>query len=100
MNPVLSVIGNMFSDNGGVGSAQANSTVGNSNKLNEILGIFSSVKNSSNSMEILKSMSNSNPLIKQAFDYVDENGGNMQKAFYALSEKYGVDPQNILRMIK
>ena len=100
MNPVLNIIGNMFGNNGGVGSAQANSTGNNPQKLNEILGLFNAAKNSSDPMGMFKSMSKSNPLVQKAFNCVDKYGGDMKKAFFALSEEYGVDPQNIIGMIK
>lgn len=103
MNPVLGIIGNMLggnNGNGSVGNAQANSMVNNTQNINNVLGIFNAVKNSSNPMHMLKSMSNSNPMIKQAFDCVEENGGDIKKAFYTLSEKYGIDPNNIMGMIK
>ena len=41
-----------------------------------------------------------NPQIKQIMDYVNQSGGDPKKAFYALAEQKGIDPQEILNMMK
>ena len=100
MNPVLGIIGNML---GGAGNAQANSArVGsqNGNVLNNILGIYNTLKNSGNYMQAIEAMSQNNPLVKQGMDMVNQNGGDMKAAFLKLAEQYGVDPNNIINMIK
>lgn len=40
------------------------------------------------------------PQYKQAMEIVRQNDGDAQKAFYALAKQYGIDPQEILKMIK
>ena len=102
MNPVLNIIGNMIGGNNNmtssnVGSAQANSA----NKgLNDILGLFGMLKGQSNPMKTLQSMSQTNPQIKQALDFVQQNGGDMKSAFFKLAEQNGIDPNNILNMLR
>ena len=109
MNPVLGIIGNMLggAGSGGVGNAQANSVNGMGNSvnsgnagLNSILGLFGMLKGSSDPMKVLQSMSQTNPNIKQAMDFIQQNGGDPQAAFYKLAEQKGIDPNNILSMIK
>lgn len=103
MNPVLGIIGNMLGgagNNNGVGSAQANSASGFGNNLNGILGLFGMLKGSSDPMKTLQSMAQTNPKIKEAMDYVQQNGGDAKSAFYKLAEQNGIDPNNILSLIK
>lgn len=101
MNPVLGLIGNMLGGNGNsgnkVGNAQANS-VGNG--INGALGFLNMLKGQANPMQTLQQMAQTNPKIKQAFDYVQENGGDMKSAFYKLAEQNGVDPNNIINMLR
>lgn len=104
MNPVLGIIGNLLGGSGGnggnnntVSNAQANS---GKNGLNGILGLYSMLRGKSNPMAALQSMAQTNPQIKQAFDIVQQNGGDMQAAFYKLAEQNGIDPNNVLNMIK
>lgn len=105
MNPVLGIIGNLLGGsgmgNGVVGNAQANSVNSmGGNGLNNILGLFNMLRGRANPMETLQQMAQTNPQIKEAMDYVQQNGGDMQSAFYKLAEQRGVDPNNILNMIK
>ena len=44
--------------------------------------------------------SQSNPQLKQAMDLVQQNGGDAEKAFYKLAEEKGVNPDDILNMLK
>ena len=41
-----------------------------------------------------------NPQLKQAIEYVNQNGGNPKDAFYKLAKEKGVDPQTILNQLK
>ena len=41
-----------------------------------------------------------NPQLKQAIDYVNQNGGDPKQAFYKLAKEKGVDPQTILNQLK
>lgn len=99
MNPVLGIIGNMLggASNGGVGNAQANST---NSGINNILGLYNTLRGTSDPMKTIQSMAQTNPMIKEAMDYVQSNGGDMKSAFYKLAEQRGIDPNNILNMIR
>jgi hypothetical protein len=44
-------------------------------------------------------MVQNNPALKQAIDYVNQNGGNPKEAFYKLAKERGVDPQTILNQV-
>ena len=38
--------------------------------------------------------------IRQAMDYVRNNGGDARAAFYRLAQQKGVDPESILRGLR
>lgn len=40
------------------------------------------------------------PQLKQAMDFVQQTGGDPQKAFYALAKQKGVDPESILSQLR
>lgn len=40
---------------------------------------------------------NNNPQIKQVMEYINQNGGDPQTAFYKLAKEKGVDPNEILK---
>lgn len=54
-------------------------------------------KNSQNPILALQNMLNQNPNFKQVMDFINQNGGNPEQAFYALAKQRGVDPKVILQ---
>ena len=42
---------------------------------------------------------NNNPQIKQVMEYINQNGGDPQTAFYKLAKEKGVDPNEILKQV-
>ena len=41
-----------------------------------------------------------NPQMKQVMEIVNQHGGDPMKAFRATAEQYGVDPNEIMNMLK
>ena len=98
MNPVLNIIGNLLGGNdnqGSVGSAQANSANG-ANKMNWVMGIVNTLLGSGDPAQAIKSLSQTNPIVKDASDFVQQNGGDDKAAFYKLAEQKGVNPDEVL----
>lgn len=58
------------------------------------------VNASQNPQAMMNQLLTNNPQIKQVMDYVNQSGGDPKKAFYALAEQKGIDPQEILNMMK
>ena len=49
---------------------------------------------------MLQSMVSSNPQMKQVMDMVNQSGGNPKEAFYSLAKQKGVNPDDILNMLR
>ena len=45
-------------------------------------------------------MAASNPQMQQVMQLIQKHGGDPTKAFYALAEEKGIDPQQILDLLK
>lgn len=58
------------------------------------------LKNSGNPQMLFNQMLMQNPQMKQVMDYVNQNGGNAKDAFYKLAKEKGVNPEDILNMLK
>ena len=58
------------------------------------------VNGAQNPQAMIQQLAMNNPQMRQVMSVINENGGDPQKAFYALAEKRGVDPQEILNMLK
>jgi len=67
--------------------------------LKSILSLYGMLKGSADPMSALQQMAETNPTIKQAFDFVQQNGGDVKSAFYKLAEQKGVDPNYVLKML-
>ena len=69
----------------------------NLNQIKQYMNLF---KNASNPQALLQNMIQSNPQVKSIIDYVNQNGGDPKTAFYKLAEQKGVNPDQILNMLK
>ena len=49
---------------------------------------------------MLNQMLGNNPAYKQVMNYVNENGGDAQVAFYKMAQEKGVDPNEILNQLR
>lgn len=58
------------------------------------------VRYSQNPKMALESMIQSNPQIQNVMDIVRQNGGDAKTAFYNLAKQKGVDPNEILNMLR
>lgn len=67
------------------------------NKIKEMVNL---IKSSKNPQAMMQSMINQNPQMKQVMEMVNKNGGNPKDAFYALAKEKGVNPDDILNMLK
>ena len=53
-----------------------------------------------NPQAMLNQLMNNNPQMKQVMDIVNQHDGDPKKAFYAMAEQNGIDPNDILNMMK
>ena len=70
------------------------------NNLSGVKNLMNMVKSAKNPQTMLQSMVNQNPQMKQVMDYVQQNGGDPKTAFYKLAEQRGVNPDEVLQMLK
>ena len=49
---------------------------------------------------MLRQLMNNNPQMKQVTELIQNAGGDPRRAFYELAQQKGVDPQEILDMMK
>ena len=66
----------------------------------QIQQLISMVKASGNPQLMLNQLIQQNPQMQQVMQIVQKYGGDANKAFYALAEEKGIDPQQILDLLK
>ena len=70
------------------------------NNISPILKMMRTVKSANNPMAMINMLAQQNPQVKQAMDLVSANNGDARKAFYDLAKDCGVNPEDILKMLK
>ena len=65
--------------------------------ITQILNFY---KTARNPQDTLSRMMNNNPMMKQAMDYINANGGDAKSAFYKLAQERGVDPEEVLSQLR
>ena len=58
------------------------------------------VRSAGNPQAMLGQLLQNNPQMRQAMNLVQQYGGDAQKAFYALAQQRGVNPDEILSMLQ
>ena len=62
--------------------------------------MFGAVNVAQNPQMMINQLMAQNPNMKQVMDIINQAGGDPKKAFYDLAEQKGVNPQDILDMLK
>ena len=68
--------------------------------LTPIKNMMNMVKSAGNPQMMLQQMISQNPQMKQVMDLVNQNGGDPKAAFYKMAEEKGINPDEILNMLK
>ena len=68
--------------------------------LGQIKGLMSMMQNGGNLQSMLQSLMASNPQIGQVMNLVQQYNGDAKSAFYDLAKQKGVDPNEIINMLK
>ena len=75
-----------------------------SNKLMQTIGpvkqMINTVQASGNPALALQQMASNNPTIQQAMQLVQQSGGDGKAAFEKLAKENGIDPNQIIQMLK
>ena len=70
------------------------------NNLSQIKNMMNMIRSARNPQAMLQSMMQNNPQMRQVIDLISQSGGDPKAAFYKLAQEKGIDPQQILDMLK
>lgn len=74
-----------------------NSSIGS---IQQIKGMLQMIQNSNNPSAMLQTLMMQNPKLQSVMEFVNQNGGDPRAAFYALAKQKGVDPNEVINMLK
>ena len=66
-------------------------------QVKQLIGVL---KSSGNPQAILNQLMQTNPNMKQVMEIIQQYGGDANKAFYEIAKQKGIDPQEILDLMK
>lgn len=92
MNPILAVMGTRGSRETG--------TITGSNQQNNMMNVVNTIKAARNPNVMLRQLASQNPKVANAMNLINQNGGDPKRAFYSEAQRLGVDPNQILGMLK
>ena len=65
--------------------------------LSSMLGIL---KSANNPMSMMQQIASMDPRMQQVMKVIQDNGGDAKTAFYRVAEQKGVNPDDILNVVK
>lgn len=68
--------------------------------IQQIKSMMNMVQSAGNPQAMMAQMMQTNPQLKQVMDLVQKHGGDPRRAFYETAQQHGVDPDEILNMLK
>ena len=72
----------------------------NNGNVMQIKNMMNMLKNSNNPQAMLQNMMNQNPQMKQVMNMIRESGGDPKTAFYNKAKQMGINPDDVLNMLK
>ena len=70
------------------------------NNLQYIRQMMNLIRNSNNPQYALQQMIQSDPRMQNVMSIIRQNGGDPRTAFYNLAQQKGIDPEEVLRMLR
>ena len=70
------------------------------NNLSQIKNMMNALKTAKNPQAVLQLLALKNPQLKNVLDYINQHGGDPEKAFYEMAKEKGVNPEEILKMLQ
>lgn len=70
------------------------------NNLGQLKAMMNTIKGAQNPMNMIDSLAQNNPVMKNVSDAIKSANGNPKDAFYQMAKQKGVDPNQILNMMK
>ena len=96
-NPILNGSGLVYGQTTVAGTDATTKLQQNAASLKQM---FDLLKGSSNPTEMMNRILANNPNTSKVLDYIRQNGNDPEKAFNALSNQMGLNPNDILSMLR
>ena len=82
------------------GPANQTPVVGTTNNLQQIRNMMAMMQNSKNPQAMLGTLMNQNPQMQNVMNIINQYGGDAKTAFYETAKQKGIDPNQIINMLR
>ena len=72
----------------------------NRNKISSVQDMMRMVQTAGNPQAAMSQLMQSNPMMAQVMQYVQQNGGDAKAAFYKAAQDMGIDPNSVLSQLR
>ena len=69
-------------------------------RIQQIKGLMNQVKAAQNPQLMLNQLISTNPQLQNALNFIKQNGGDPRTAFFNYARQQGINPQEILNLLK
>ena len=69
-------------------------------RIQQVKNLMNQIKTAQNPQLMLNQLVSSNPQLQNALNFIKQNGGDPKTAFFNYARQQGVDPQEILNLLK
>ena len=83
-----------------IGMLNSSRVQGLAQQLLPYKNMMNMMRNANNPQAMMSQIMQNNPNYNQAMKIIEENGGDAKAAFYNLAEQNGVNPDDILSMLR
>lgn len=84
----------------GTRGSRETGTITGSNQPNNMMSVVNMVRAAKNPNIMLQQLASQNPKVANAMNLINQNGGDPKRAFYSEAQRLGIDPNQILGMLK
>lgn len=70
------------------------------NNIGQIKQMMNMIQSAGNPQLMLQQMAQNNPQLRQVMSIVQQSGGDPKAAFYKMAQEKGIDPDQILSMLR
>lgn len=70
------------------------------NNIGQIKQMMNMIRSAGNPQLMLQQMAQNNPQLRQVMSIVQQSGGDPKAAFYKMAQEKGIDPDQILSMLR
>lgn len=72
----------------------------NKQRMSPMKDVLNKIQSAQNPTLLFSQLMSKNPHLQEVVKYIQDNGGDPERAFYKMAQERGVDPESILNQLR